>query len=365
MQEQIPFTDIYVGDEILERVSSVLRSKRFVKGVEVEKFEEEFATENKIEYAVGVSSGTAAMLLALRCLDIKRGDDVFVPGHTFFATVSPALFIGANPIFVDIDPQSYTMDVEDLKAKIHSADNPAAIIPVHLYGYMADMNSIKSIADTHDLDIIEDACQAHFATRGGNLAGTIGNMGVFSFYPSKNMTVGGDGGMIITNNEALANKAKALRNHGRDDQGNHRYLGLNHRLDETSATFGRVHLKYVKQWNEQRNSAAQIYSEELSTNQQVKVPHEVTDVFHVYHLYVIQVPDRESLRKDLKEAGIETGVHYETPLHQHQAVKDRNGNVSLNVSERIVDRIVSLPMHPRLTESQIKFVCTAIQEHYA
>ncbi len=361
----VPFTDIYVDDEIIDRVTDVLESTWYVKGDELERFEREFASECGTDHAVGVSSGTAALLLSLQALDIGDGDEVFVPAQTYFATVSPVLHLGADPVFVDIDPETYTIDPADLEAKIESSTSPTAVMPVHIYGQMADMDVIQTIADEYDLAIVEDAAQAHFAERDGYTAGAVGDAGCFSFYPSKNMTVGGDGGMLVTDDDDIAARARALRNHGRDEDGVHRYLGLNYRLDETNAAVGRVQLKHVRDWNEQRNDAARRYTERLRDVSEVTVPYETPDAHHVYHLYVIQVPDRDALQDHLESNGIDTGIHYETPTHKHPAVTERVGDVSVETAERFCDRILSLPMHPRISGSEIDCVCNTIREYYA
>jgi len=360
----VPFTDIYVDDAIVESGKSVLESTRYVKGPKLEQFEEKFAKKAGAKYGVGVSSGTAAILIGLQAAGIGGGDDVFVPGHTFFASASPVISLDANPVFVDIDPETYTMNPQDLKRAIEKADNPQGIIPVHIYGQVAAMNAIQSIAKQEDLVIVEDSCQAHFARRDGEIAGTFGDVGTFSFYPSKNMTVGGDGGMIITDNEEIAHKARGLRNHGRDESGEHIALGLNYRLDELKAAVGIEQLKHIEEWNEQRNQAAQKYTERLRDIPGVTTPTEAADTFHVYHLFVIQAPDRDRLRAHLGDRGIDTGLHYETPAHQHDPIVERCGEVTLEETEQLVDRIVSLPMHPRITEEEIDYVCNAIKEYY-
>lgn len=364
MNDGVSFTDIYVDDEIVDRVTEVLEGTWYVKGEEVERFEEEFSAECGSDHAIGVSNGTAALLISLQSLGIGEGDKIFVPAHTFFATVSPVLHLGADPIFVDINPESYNINLTDLETKIEQSDNPGAVIPVHLYGQMADMEAVRDIADEYNLPIVEDACQAHFAERDGHTAGTVGDVGCFSFYPSKNMTVGGDGGMLVTDDDELAKNARALRNHGREEEGVHSQLGLNHRLDETNAAVGRVQLKHIREWNEQRNEAAQRYSDRLSDITEITVPTEQSNTFHVYHLYVIQTPGRDDLKTYLEDDGIETGIHYETPIHKHPAVKHRVGDVTVETAEAICDRILSLPMHPRITESEIDHVCTVIENYY-
>lgn len=364
MTDTVPFTDIRVDDETIDEVVSVLESGRFVKGPVLERFETKFADQCGVDHAVGVSSGTAALLLALKAAGIGPGDQVFVPGHTFFATVSPVVTLGADPVFVDIDPDTGTIDPDELAEAVEDADQPAATIPVHIYGGMADMSAINEIAAEHDLFVLEDSCQAHFGTREGQTAGSAGDAGAFSFYPSKNMTVAGDGGMVTTDNEQLAERMRALRNHGRDDDGEHVRLGLNYRLDETNAAVGLGQLERIRAWNESRHRAAQRYTKRLSDIDDVVTPYAPPEAFHVYHLYVIQVPDRERLAAFLNDRGIETSVHYETPAHQHPAIEAWAGETTLPRTESLVDRILSLPMHPRITDDEIDRVCAAIEEYY-
>lgn len=360
----VDFTRIGVDADTIADVVSVLEGGRYVKGPVLERFEDRFAERAGVEHAVGVSSGTAALLLALRAGGVEAGDDVFVPGHTFFATASPVLALGAEPRFVDIDPDTYTMDPDELAAAVDAAANPSAVIPVHIYGGMADMASIRSVADEHDLFVLEDACQAHFADRDGETAGAAGDAGAFSFYPSKNMTVAGDGGMVTTDDADLAERMREFRNHGRGEDGVHASLGLNYRLDETSAAVGLGQLAKVDRWNENRNLAAGRYTELLAGVPEVTTPTEPEDGFHVYHLYVIDVPDRDALRDHLAERGIDTGIHYDMALHQHPAIAERIGDVELPRSERLVDRIVSLPMHPGISEADVEYVARTIAEFY-
>lgn len=364
MVEEVPFTDIHMDDRTIGSVEDVLRSGRYVKGPVVEEFEESFAQKCDTEYAVGVNSGTSAILLGLQAVGIGEGDDVFVPAHTYFASVSPILSLGANPIFVDVDPQTYTMDMDKLAERIVNSKNPQAVVPVHLYGQMAEMERVIELAEEHELDIVTDACQSHFAERGGEHAGSIADVGTFSFYPSKNMTVAGDGGMLVTDKKEIAEKARALRNHGRDEDGVHRHLGLNYRMSEMLGAVGREQLKHIQEWNEGRRHAASIYNKKLSNIDAVTPPVEKDDNKHVYHLYVIQVPDRDGLREYLDQHKVGTGIHYPTPAHEHPAVVERCGEITRESAERVADRIVSLPMHPRISEAEIDKVCRLIGEYY-
>ena len=365
MKDGVEFTDVYVDEDIVNAVSEVVRGTRWVKGPKLEAFEAEFADAIGVEHAVGVSNGTASLLIALDALDVGEGGDVFVPGHTFFATASPVLKLGANPVFVDVDSDYYTMDPEHLRERVAAAENPSAVMPVHIYGQVADMDAIAAVADEHNMAVIEDACQAHLATRNGDCAGSFGDVGCFSFYPSKNMAAGGDGGMLVTDDADVAETARALRNHGRNDDGEHVALGLNYRLDETNAVVGHEQLKHLPEWSEQRNEAAQRYTERLSDVPEVSPPKEDDASFHVYHLYVIQAPDRDGLRDYLDDHGIQTGLHYETPAHRHEAITARVDTPRLPITEGLVENIVSLPMHPRISDEEIDEVCTRIAEFYS
>ncbi|WP_336023518.1 DegT/DnrJ/EryC1/StrS family aminotransferase [Halobellus salinisoli] len=364
MVDSVEFTDIRIADETIEDVVDVLESGRFVKGPLVEQFENRFAAACGVDHAVGVSSGTAAILLSLAAAGVGEGDSVFVPGHTFFASASPVLELGATPVFVDIDPETYTMDPDALATAAAEVERPAAAVPVHIYGGMADMDAIDAIANEYDLFVLEDSCQAHFATRNGSAAGSVGDAGAFSFYPSKNMTVAGDGGMVTTDDADLAENIRMLRNHGRGDEGVHRRLGLNYRLDETNAAVGLNQLDRVRDWSEMRRRAAQRYTDRLADVDEVTTPWVPVDVDHVFHLYVIQVPDREALADYLSNRGVDTGVHYPTPAHRHPAIVSRVETPELPVTEALCDRILSLPMHPRLTDEEVDYVCAAVEEFY-
>jgi len=365
MSDPVAFTDIYVDESIVDRVTDVLRSERYVKGPMVEQFESAFAEYCGTDHAVGVASGTDAIYLALKAAGIGPGDDVLVPAHTFFASVSPVVELGANPVFVDIDPVTYTMGALSLEERVEAADNPEAVIPVHIYGHPAEMHSIENVARKHDLTLVEDCCQAHGATYQGDRVGSFGDAGCFSFYPSKNMTVAGDGGMLVTDDDELAAEAHALRNHGRNDDGEHVRLGLNHRLSELHAAVGYEQLDHIDDWNRKRRDAARQYTDRLSDVSAVKVPNERSDVEHVYHLYVVHVPDRDDLRAVLDERGIETGIHYETPAHRHPAISRHLDSIpELTRTEVLTDRILSLPMHPRISDHEIDRVCDAIEHHY-
>jgi dTDP-4-amino-4,6-dideoxygalactose transaminase len=366
MTKQIPFVDIYIDQNITEQVKKVLTSKRYVKGPILEEFETKFSNKCRAKEGIGVSNGTAALLLSMKALEIREGDEVFVPAHTYFATVSPVLELGATPRFVDIDPVRYTMDPDLLRESVEQAKKPEAIVVTHMHGQPAEMKPILDIAQEHGLTVIEDTAQAHLAEYQGTTVGAMGSAGCFSFYPTKNMTVGGDGGMIITDNQEVANTARALRNHGRDGTGEHVELGLNYRLDETSAAVGIEQLSHLPEWNDARRQAAARYDKQLGDVEPVKTPPNPEDSEPVYHHYAIQVPEgeRDEFRSYLEENGVGTGIHYELAVHQHPAVAERVGEVNAPVAEEYCRRTVSLPIHPRITEEEINYVTRIVREYW-
>ncbi len=365
MTESVAFTDIYVDDEMVSRVEETLRSGRFVKGPLVEQFEEAFADACGTEHAVAVNSGTDAIYLALKSAGVGEGDQVIVPSFTFFASASPVIELGAEPVFVDVDPLTYTVDVDHVSRAAERNDDAEAVVPVHLYGHPADMKGIRRVAHRHDLTVIEDACQAHGGSYDGESTGSLGDVGCFSFYPSKNMTVGGDGGIMTTDDAEIARRARQYRNHGRDDDGDHVRLGLNHRLGDVGAAFGLEQLSHLADWNAGRQRAAERYRDRLESATEVRLPHERSDAEHVYHLFVIQSSERDELQEHLESQGIDTGIHYETPVHRTEAVRAEVDAVpTLPRTERLVDRILSLPMHPRITDAEVDRVCDEIENFY-
>ncbi|WP_198003726.1 DegT/DnrJ/EryC1/StrS family aminotransferase [Methanococcoides burtonii] len=347
---------MYVDDDIKRAVEQVLDSGRFIKGEQLRLLEQEFADFCNAKNAVGVSSGTSAILLTMMALGIGKGDEIIVPSHTFIASASPAKFLGATPVYVDIDPDTYTVDPNKIEEAI--TENTKAIIAVHLYGHPADMNSINDIASKYGIPVVEDSCQAHAAKYKGKRTGALGDIAVFSFFPSKNMTVAGDGGIAVTNNEELAEKIAMLRDHGRNNKYTSDLLGLNLRLSEIPAAIGRQQLSHLSDWTDKRRQAAARYNELLRGV--VETPFEAQWATHAYHLYVIQTEARDDLAKYLNDNGISTGIHYPVPVHRQPCMEA--GKVTLPVTDKVVDRILSLPMHPQLTDEQIKFVAEKIQE---
>ena len=358
MNMNIEFSKMYVDDNIRKAVIDVLNSGRYVKGEKLRSFEEDFADFCGAKYAVGVNSGTSAILLSLMAIGIKKGDEVITPAHTFVATASPIVFLGGTPVYADIEEETYTINPNDIERKI--TKNTKAIIPVHLYGHPCDMDLIEDIAKDHGLYIIEDACQAHGSTYRGKKVGTIGDIGCFSFFPSKNVTVLGEGGMVVTDNEEQGRKISMLRDHGRREKQVHEILGLNFRMSEIHAAIGQEELKHVFVWNRRRREIAAQYNSLLSDLDLV-TPIEKTWAEHVYHLYVIRTKQRDKIMKYLKKKGVSTGIHYPIPLHKQPCMM-ADTNLHLPVTEKCVNEILSLPMHPQLSYNEVKYICDRIRE---
>lgn len=357
----IPLSKVYVDQEIKKAVIETLDSGWYILGEKVREFEQKFAEFCRVEHAICVSSGTAAIFLALKALDIKPGDEIVVPSFSFIATASPVLHIGAKPVFADINLRNYTLDPNDVKRKI--SEKTKAIIPVHLYGHPADMDPILEIANENDLFVIEDACQAHGAEYKGRRVGGIGDITCFSFYPSKNMTVCGDGGIVTTNNEEIAEKIKMLRNHGRREKHTHEIIGYNLRFNEIQASIGIKQLEKLPNWNKARQKIARIYNRTITDL--VVTPIEDQWAKRVYHMYVIRTEKRDNLQKFLKRQGVYTGIHYPIPIHKQPAIETILGRQPpLKNSELTARTVLSLPLYPQLTPSKIEYVCAKINDFF-
>jgi dTDP-4-amino-4,6-dideoxygalactose transaminase len=361
----IPFvnlTAVYkrLTPEIDEAIASVLQSGRYILGHEVAQFEAEFAAFLGTKHVVGVASGTDALLLALRAFDIGPGHEVITVSHTAVATATAIEISGATPRFVDIDPQTFTLDPERLEERI--TERTKAVIPVHLYGQSADMDRILAVARDHGLIVIEDCAQAHGAKYRDRQVGTMGDAAAFSFYPTKNLGAMGDGGAVVTNNPHIAERLKLLRQYGWRERYISEVPGYNSRLDELQAAILRVRLRHLVEENERRQALAAQYTISLAgLPVQTPVTREGND--HVYHLYVIRHPKRDFLRSFLSTTGIETGIHYPVPVHQqpaytHYSLKENR----LPVTEMIAGEILTLPLYPDLTFENISSVTDAIAE---
>ncbi len=364
----VPFVDLKaqyhsIEEEINQAIAKVLQNTDFILGEEVGIFEEEFARYCGAQFAVGVDSGISALELALRAYDIGPGDEVITTANTFIATTSAISFTGAKPVLVDIDPQTYNMDIQAIEPAI--AEYTKAIIPVHIYGQPVDMDPIMEIAERNRLVVVEDACQAHGAAYKGRKVGSIGHVGCFSFYPAKNLGAYGDGGILVTNDPEIAEKVRMFRNYGQKEKYHHLFLAYNRRLDTLQAAVLRVKLRHLDKWNERRRNNANLYDHFLH-NMDIATPFEAPYAWHVYHLYVIRSVERDKLQSWLRFNGISTGIHYPIPIHLQQAYKDlgyQQGDFP--VTEKYAGEILSLPMFPELTEKQIEFVCNKIKEFRA
>jgi dTDP-4-amino-4,6-dideoxygalactose transaminase len=363
---QIPLVDLKAQFSSLEpelgaTVKSIFENVAFIMGRHVQEFEESFSEYAKCKHTVGVSSGTDALLLAYQAAGLQRGDEVIVPSHTFIATASPLYHLGIKPVFVDIDPDTYTIDPDRLETAITSKTK--AVVPVHLYGQPADMDRISSIAKKHGLTVIEDCAQAHGALWNGNPVGHWGALGCFSFYPGKNLGAAGDAGAVITDSTELASKLRLLVNHGSETKYLHTELGLNSRLDALQAAILSLKLNFISEWTESRRKHAETYRSTLESIPDIVLPHEQALARHVYHLFVIQVPgDRDAVLKELQSRGVGAGIHYPIPLHLQPVFSELGYQEgALPVTERISKSIVSLPMFPELTKSQIDYVVGSLK----
>lgn len=346
-----------IAGEIKEALDRVLASGWFILGQELTSFEEEFANYVGTGHAIGLNSGSDALLLAVKALDIGPGDEVLTVSHTYISTVDSIVRNGATPVFVDIDPETFCIDPAQIEDKI--TERTKAILPVHLYGHPADMTSIMNIAKRHNLFVIEDACQAHGAKYKGERVGSIGDLACFSFYPVKNLGAYGDGGMVVTNDSKLAEKLQMLRNYGQPEKHKHVFIGVNSRLDEMQSAILRVKLKYLDQWNQSRRQIADWYNESLRRSGLV-TPVERDYAEHVYHLYVVRCENREAMQEKLARHEVHTQIHYPVPAHKQPAYKDLGFDISLPATEKTCREILSLPIHPWLNRDDVQTVVNAI-----
>jgi len=388
---KVPFLDLVtphkdLEEELVQVFRESLRTAAFVGGPQVQAFEEEFAQFCETEYCVAVSSGTDALRFALIAAGIGPGDEVITVPNTFIATTEAISQTGATPVFVDIDERTYNIDPDRLEEylKKHVAGStadlkqgntvtrPKAILPVHLYGQPADMDSLLDIAERYGLIVIEDAAQAHGAlyySRQANQWKKTGSMGLatgFSFYPGKNLGACGEGGAVTTNNEEVAQKIRMLRDHGQAKKYYHDFEGYNGRLDAIQTGILRVKLRHLSEWNEKRRQHAASYNALLRDNEQIMLPYEPSWVKAVYHLYIIRVPQREKLQAYLAEQGISTGLHYPIPLHLQKAYIGKGFEEGdFPITEKVSAEILSLPMFPQLTQPQIEYVVEKIKQFYS
>jgi dTDP-4-amino-4,6-dideoxygalactose transaminase len=361
----IPFVDLKaqyrnIKAEIDTAISRVLDQCEFVLGNEVRLFEEEFANYCRVQYAVGVNSGTSALHLALLAAGIGIGDEVITVPFTFVATVSAICYTGANPVFVDIDPRSFTMDVDQIEDAI--TERTKAILPVHLYGQPAEMEGIMEISRRHNLVVIEDAAQAHGAEYNGQSAGSIGDIGCFSFYPGKNLGAYGEGGAVTTANHEYARTIRMLRDWGQDTKNHHLLPGYNYRMEGIQGAILRVKLRYLEEWNDARKKHAIQYNELLSGSG-IRTPFVSNNSRHVYHIYAIRIKERDAKQIELMRRGIHTGIHYPTPVHLQPAYSALgHGPGDFPFSEQAASEVLSLPIYPELDKASIDYVAQSVIE---
>jgi dTDP-4-amino-4,6-dideoxygalactose transaminase len=361
----IPFVDLKtqyssIKDEINAAVLKVLESTQFILGDEVAALEQEFAAYCNAAHGVALNTGTSALHLALLAAGIGAGDEVITVPFTFVATVAAIGYTGATPVFVDIDPISYTIDVNQIEKAI--TERTKAIMPVHLYGQPADMDPILEIARRHGLVVIEDAAQAHRSEYKGRRVGSIGDIGCFSFYPGKNLGAYGEGGMAVTNNPSYARTMQMLRDWGQESRYNHVLKGYNYRMDGVQGAILRVKLRYLDQWTEARRNHASKYDEHFASLD-IKTPIAMPHSHHVYHIYAVRSQKRETLLQMLNERGVSTGIHYPIPVHLQQAYSDLGYQPGdFPNSELAASEVLSLPMYAELSEENLGVIINAVKE---
>jgi dTDP-4-amino-4,6-dideoxygalactose transaminase len=351
----------FLDDEQRAAILAAFNSGQYILGTLTAAFEREFSTWLGVPHAVAVNSGTSALLLGLKALGVGPGDEVMVPSHTAFPTIEPIFWAGATPVFVEVD-DSYTMDPQAVRRALSPATK--VLLPVHLYGHPADLDPLMAVARERDLAVLEDCCQAHGAEYRGRKVGTFGRAAAFSFFPSKNMTVAGDGGMLVTADADVAETCRMLRNHGRRSKYEHEMIGLNLRFNEIQAAVGRVQLRHLDEFTAGRRQAARWYTELLDP-ERLLLPTEASWAKAVYHLFVVRTPLRDRLAEALRRDGIATGIHYPLPTHLQPATLAACPRVTLPVTERLVTEILSLPMHPALTREQVEYVAGRVNAFLA
>lgn len=364
---QIPLLDLKaqyatIKDEVLRAIGEVCESQALALGPAVERFEKNVGGYCGSKFAIGVSSGTDALLVSLMALEVGAGDEVITTPFTFFATAGSVARVGAKPVFVDVDPDSFNIDPAAIEERI--TDRTRAIVPVHLFGQMADMEAILDIAERHNLAVIEDAAQAIGASRSGTMAGNFGVCGCFSFYPTKNLGCFGDGGMVTTDSEEFARKIRILRNHGQDPTYFYKTIGGNFRLDGIQGAVLDVKLKHLDAWNDKRRRNAALY-DSLFADSPVKTPKIDSNNVSTYHQYTVTVPDRDNLQKFLAENHVGSAVFYPKPLHLQECFKELGYQPGdLPVAERLCGEVLSLPIYPELSAEQVEHIAGTVLKYY-
>ena len=352
-----------IQDEIVDAIKDVVMSEWYIQGEKCKEFENSFARYCGAKHCIGVGNGLDALRLTLEAYGIGAGDEVIVPANTFIATVLAVSYVGATPVLVDADLDTYNIDISKIREKI--TEKTRAIIVVHLYGNIVQMDEVMSIAREYDLKVIEDSAQAHGAVYNGKRAGNIGDAAGFSFYPGKNLGALGDGGAVVTNDDELADKVRALANYGSYEKYNHVYKGCNSRLDEMQAAILSVKLKYLEKWNDERKAIAKRYSLEIKNSNVVlpKVDLENMDS-HVFHIYPILVQDRERFIEYMKEEKIGCNIHYPIPIPLQKAYDEYSNEIEqYPVTKKICAEEVSIPLYPGMTEEEINYVISKINNY--
>ena len=361
--DRVPYLDLQaqydsIRTEVLTVLEEICESSSFAQGPATSNLEAEFAAYCGVNHCVSLNSGTSALHLALRSLDVGPGDEVVTSPMTFIATAWAISYVGATPVFVDIDPVRRTLNPDKLEAAI--TPRTKAIIPVHLYGMPAEMDRINAIAERHGLSVIEDAAQAHGAKYRGKRVGQFGQIACFSFYPSKNLGAYGEGGALITNDVSIAQRARSLRDHAQSQKYLHDEIGYNYRMDSFQGAVLSIKLKHLDEWNAARSDCARHYTE-LLKDSSYKLPAHISDSACVWHCYVIETPERDRVRSALQDVGIQSAVHYPVPIHLQKAYAHlgyRSGD--LPVTEALCERCLSLPIYPELSKEKISRVASVL-----
>jgi dTDP-4-amino-4,6-dideoxygalactose transaminase len=362
---QVPLLDLRaqyadIKNDVDQAIHRVLDSTRFIGGPEVAGLEEEIARYCACPHAIGCASGTDALLLALRALDVGPGDEVVTTAFSFFASAGAVANVGARPVFVDVDPRTFNLDAHRLEAAITPLTK--AVVAVHLFGQCCDLTAVQAVCDKHRLYLIEDAAQAIGAEWEGRRAGSVGDVGCFSFFPSKNLGAAGDGGLVTVRDAALGERVRLLREHGAKPKYYHALVGTNSRLDALQAAILRVKLRHLDRWSEKRAKNAALY-DQLFEGARLTRPYRDARARHIYNQYVIRVPERDAMRQHLADRGIGTEIYYPVPLHLQQCFSPlgyREGDMPQ--SEAAANEVLALPIYPELTEEQIRYVATCVRD---
>ncbi|MBI9035762.1 MAG: DegT/DnrJ/EryC1/StrS family aminotransferase [Bacteroidales bacterium] len=365
---KIPFLDLKaqyfsIKKEIDQAIQNVIADTAFVKGKYVTEFEQNFANQFDVKHCIGVGNGTDAISLALKALGLKIGDEVITAANSFVATSEAITNVGGKVVFVDCDPETYTIDVNQIEANI--TEKTKGIIPVHLYGNPANMDIIMGLAEKYQLFVVEDNAQGHLSEFRGQKTGTFGHIATYSFYPGKNLGAYGDAGAVVTNDDLLAKKVRMYANHGRTAKYDHEFEGMNSRMDGIQGAVLNVKLKYLEKWTNQRIWVAQKYKDYLKDVDQLVLPKESLQSRHVYHLYVVRTQKRDALAKFLEERGVQTGIHYPIALPNLSAYKYLGYSpMAFPIADSYQDLLLSLPVYPEMTEEMIQYVADNIKEFF-